>query len=168
MQRIVKDIVHQRLQVAKTISQQDKTRLEATIIYVSGLVSSPRRDELDSHKIGKLAPYFAQFEGFWPIHDIIRTYLLNMQTRRRKDLDLEQKWTTGESVEGDDAEDDEDMDFEMDDEDLDEETPAHLSKKPRVSFRIESDNDDDDDEAADIRVSGYMRSKSDPNADLSD
>ncbi|KAJ7501979.1 hypothetical protein B0H11DRAFT_1907479 [Mycena galericulata] len=86
--RIVKDVVHQFLPVTKTISQQDKTRVDATIV-----------------KIAKLAPYFARFAGYWPAHDMIRTYLLNMQTRRNKDLELEKKWMEGELGENDEAED---------------------------------------------------------------
>lgn len=34
-------------------------------------------------------PYFKRFEGGWPIHDIIRTYLSNEQTRRRSDMTAE-------------------------------------------------------------------------------
>ncbi|KAJ7495675.1 hypothetical protein B0H11DRAFT_2389262 [Mycena galericulata] len=86
--RIVKDVVHQFLQVTKTISQQDKTRVDATIV-----------------KIANLAPYFARFAGYWPAHDMIRTYLLNMQTRCNKDLELEKKWMEGELGENDDVED---------------------------------------------------------------
>ncbi|KAJ7743275.1 hypothetical protein DFH07DRAFT_943211 [Mycena maculata] len=72
LQRIVKDMIHQKLQVAKTISQQEKICVEATIIAIANI-----------------APFFKQFEGHWPVHNIIGTYLLNAQTRLRKDLELE-------------------------------------------------------------------------------
>ncbi|KAJ7432242.1 hypothetical protein B0H11DRAFT_2297734, partial [Mycena galericulata] len=139
---IVKDVVHQCLQVTKTISQQDKTRVDATIV-----------------KIANLAPYFARFSGYWPAHDMIRTYLLNMQTRRKKDLDLEKKWMEeGELGENDDVKD-ADMDTEtpeMDGEDLEMDdmeedeandfadySPPGALKKRKVSFRVESDDDDE-------------------------
>ncbi|KAJ7034313.1 hypothetical protein C8F04DRAFT_1349622 [Mycena alexandri] len=92
--RIVKDRVHQELDVSTTISKQDKTRVDATVI-----------------KIGKIAPYFRRFAGLWPVRNMIRTYLLNMQNRRRTDLENE------EEREGDA---DEDKEAEADDEDVDE------------------------------------------------
>ncbi|KAJ7044459.1 hypothetical protein C8F04DRAFT_1356929 [Mycena alexandri] len=99
LQRIVKDMVHQELNVSTTISKQEKTRLEATII-----------------KIGKIAPYFRRFAGSWPVHDMIRTYLLNMQTRRRKDLADEKEWMEA-SVDGvDTAEEGGDIDADADEE----------------------------------------------------
>ncbi|KAJ7474623.1 hypothetical protein B0H11DRAFT_1918332 [Mycena galericulata] len=88
------------------------------------------------------------------------TYLLNIQTRRKKNLDLEKKWMEeGELGENDDVED-ADMDtetLEMDGEDLEMDnmeeedeaidsaeyfTPS-IPKKRKVSFRVESDNDDE-------------------------
>ncbi|KAJ7506359.1 hypothetical protein B0H11DRAFT_2327427 [Mycena galericulata] len=141
--RIVKDVVHQLLPVTKTISQQDKTRVDATIV-----------------KIAKLAPYFARFAGYWPAHDMIRTYLLNMQTRRNKDLELEKKWMEGELGENDEAEgadagtetlemDGEDLEMDDMEEEEDEANdfadypPPGALKKRKVSFRVESDDDDE-------------------------
>ncbi|KAJ7511064.1 hypothetical protein B0H11DRAFT_2183176 [Mycena galericulata] len=141
--RIVKDVVHQFLPVTKTISQQDKTRVDATIV-----------------KIAKLAPYFARFAGYWPAHDMIRTYLLNMQTRRNKDLELEKKWMEGELGENDEAEgadagtetlemDGEDLEMDDMEEEEDEAndfadySPPGALKKRKVSFRVESDDDDE-------------------------
>ncbi|KAJ7017986.1 hypothetical protein C8F04DRAFT_1330363 [Mycena alexandri] len=70
--RIVKDQVHQYLQVNKTISHQDKILLEKAII-----------------QIGKVAPYFKRFEGHWPAREMISGYLLNIKGRRQRDLNLE-------------------------------------------------------------------------------
>ncbi|KAF8134807.1 hypothetical protein K438DRAFT_1883060 [Mycena galopus ATCC 62051] len=36
-------------------------------------------------------PFFKKFDNGWPIHEIARTYLSNEQTRRRADLDAEDK-----------------------------------------------------------------------------
>ncbi|KAJ7930299.1 hypothetical protein B0H13DRAFT_1858928 [Mycena leptocephala] len=69
-------------------------------------------------QIAEAAPYFSKFEGLWPVHDMIAGYLLNAQTRRRKDLRLE-KLADGGDTGGDDGDD------EM-----------------TVSFRVESDSDD--------------------------
>ncbi|KAJ7715404.1 hypothetical protein B0H16DRAFT_1477460 [Mycena metata] len=70
--RIVKDHTHQYLAVKETISKQNKAQVDAVLA-----------------QIAKSAPYFARFEGYWPAKDMITGYLLNMQTRRRKDLQLE-------------------------------------------------------------------------------
>ncbi|KAJ6564765.1 hypothetical protein B0H19DRAFT_1141946 [Mycena capillaripes] len=72
--RIVKDQANQHLEVGKTISGQNKKRLDATLVLIV-----------------KVAPFFARFEGFWPAHDMITGYLLNAQTRRRRDLRLEKE-----------------------------------------------------------------------------
>ncbi|KAJ7026056.1 hypothetical protein C8F04DRAFT_1298347 [Mycena alexandri] len=110
-QRIVKDRVHQELDVSTTISKQDKTRVDATVI-----------------KIGKIAPYFRRFAGLWPVRNMIRTYLLNMQNRRRTDLESEKEWTedNANGVDPDEEERegdaDEDKQAEADDEDVDEQS----------------------------------------------
>ncbi|KAJ6583445.1 hypothetical protein DFH09DRAFT_1275208 [Mycena vulgaris] len=83
----------------KTVSKQDKTRLAKTISLIA-----------------QAAPFFAKFEGFWPVHDIISTYLLNLQTRRRKDLKLERLAEGGTPESADESEDgmqDGDKDYEI-------------------------------------------------------
>ncbi|KAJ7017036.1 hypothetical protein C8F04DRAFT_1267404 [Mycena alexandri] len=70
--RMVKDHTHQFLAVKDTISKQSKVQVDAALA-----------------QIAKAAPYFARFEGYWPARDMITSYLLNMQTRRNKDLQLE-------------------------------------------------------------------------------
>ncbi|KAJ7602332.1 hypothetical protein FB45DRAFT_1107473 [Roridomyces roridus] len=112
--RVVKDITHQRLVVEKTISDQDKVKLDGTIVH-----------------IGKIVPFFDRFEGLWPIKEIISTYLRNMQTRRRKDLDDEGIWFAGhkddEWLAGNvDAEE---VEAEAEDMDLDEDDaqPVHAA-----------------------------------------
>ncbi|KAJ6595010.1 hypothetical protein DFH09DRAFT_1412818 [Mycena vulgaris] len=84
----------------KTVSKQDKTRLAKTISLIA-----------------QAAPFFAKFEGFWPVHDIISTYLLNLQTRRRKDLKLERLAEGGTPESADESEDgmqDGDKDYDID------------------------------------------------------
>ncbi|KAJ6529437.1 hypothetical protein DFH09DRAFT_1412174 [Mycena vulgaris] len=111
----------------KTVSKQDKTRLAKTISLA--------------------APFFAKFEGFWPVHDIISTYLLNLQTRRRKDLKLERLAEGGTPESADESEDgrqDGDKDYDInsnkfsaktvhipDSEDDTDEIEAKLSSKKR-------------------------------------
>ncbi|KAJ7696338.1 hypothetical protein B0H16DRAFT_1903823 [Mycena metata] len=134
LHRIVKDMVHQQLEVAKTISQQDKVHLEATKV-----------------NIAKLAPFFNRFAGLWPIHAMIRTYLLNMQTRRRKDLQDEKEWTSArvrgeeEPVEVDTGSADEDGDEEMDVQG-DEEGDAGEEEDE------EGDEEDEEDEEEDEEI----------------
>ncbi|KAJ7769429.1 hypothetical protein B0H16DRAFT_1686217 [Mycena metata] len=134
LHRIVKDMVHQQLEVAKTISQQDKVHLEATKV-----------------NIAKIAPFFNRFAGLWPIHAMIRTYLLNMQTRRRKDLQDEKEWTSArvrgeeEPVEVDTGSADEDGDEEMDVQG-DEEGDAGEEEDE------EGDEEDEEDEEKDEEI----------------
>ncbi|KAJ6500996.1 hypothetical protein DFH09DRAFT_1289803 [Mycena vulgaris] len=81
------------------LSKQDKTRLAKTISLIAQAV-----------------PFFAKFEGFWPVHDIISTYLLNLQTRRRKDLKLERLAEGGTPESADESEDgmqDGDKDYDI-------------------------------------------------------
>ncbi|KAJ7722416.1 hypothetical protein B0H16DRAFT_1473398 [Mycena metata] len=85
--RMVKDQVHEYLPVSKTISQQEKLRLEHAIV-----------------QIGKVAPYFEQFEGHWPAHDMIAGYLLNMKGRRERDAKLEKLAESGGAVDNSEQE----------------------------------------------------------------
>ncbi|KAJ6521517.1 hypothetical protein B0H19DRAFT_1244590 [Mycena capillaripes] len=132
--RIVKDHVHQYLAVGKTISGQDKNRLESTLALLA-----------------KTAPFFARFEGFWPAHDMIAGYLLNAQTRRRRDLLLEKQAEAGNSDSA--AEDDgraaSDGTVEHDEDCVSSDGDEHETTVPRskrqVLFRIDSDDDSEDD-----------------------
>ncbi|KAJ7166234.1 hypothetical protein C8R46DRAFT_1192613 [Mycena filopes] len=156
--RIVKDVVHQRLEVEKTITEQDKRQLQATIIHIS-----------------KLAPIFQGFAGLWPIRIMIRVYLSNMGTRRRNDLALENAWTKSrknnnndgdgdESEDGDgdgdgedgdawvdmgnDEEEDDDVEMDPPTEEEDEEFPASIPVRRKVTFVVESEGEEDNDSAS--------------------
>ncbi|KAJ6585559.1 hypothetical protein B0H19DRAFT_1059771 [Mycena capillaripes] len=146
-QRIVKDQANQHLEVGKTISGQNKKRLESTLVLIA-----------------KVAPFFACFEGFWPAHDMIAGYLLNAQTRRRRDSRLEKEAEASNSdnaaeddglAESDTAENNEDdLDAGEDDADavendqggdLDDDDMSFPPSVRKVSFRIESDEDSGDE-----------------------
>jgi hypothetical protein len=101
-------------------------------------------------QIAETAPYFSKFEGLWPVHDMIAGYLLNAQTRRRKDLRLERLADGGDT--GGDEGDDE-MTVGGNGETEDEEMGPVMKRKGsrRVSFRLDSDSDDD------MEVREYVR-----------
>ncbi|KAJ7934027.1 hypothetical protein B0H13DRAFT_1855500 [Mycena leptocephala] len=136
--RIVKDYTKRYLSVFDTISDQDKTRLEKTKV-----------------KIAKAALYFSKFQGLWPIHDIIASYLLGMQTRRRSDMRLEKEAEARDSERSGKARnlavtvDDSDGSMESDngdDSETEEENvrPACKSKSATKARRIDSDDDEED------------------------
>ncbi|KAJ7077175.1 hypothetical protein B0H15DRAFT_805345 [Mycena belliarum] len=139
-QRIIKDQTHQYLDVTKTISRQDKTRLDKAI-----------------NLIARAAPFFKKFEGLWPIRDILATYLRNMQTRRRKDLNLESGKAPAEVVDQDDGEEDNDyadtdLNFDDMETDIDNETapaPTRPGRKRTVNFRI-ADSDVEEELAVSV------------------
>ncbi|KAJ7016307.1 hypothetical protein C8F04DRAFT_1346843 [Mycena alexandri] len=135
LHRIVKDMVHQQLEVEKTISQQDKVHLEATKV-----------------NIAKLAPFFNRFAGLWPIHAMIRTYLLNMQTRRRKDLQDEKQWT---SAHGRGEEEREEVDAGSADEDGDEEMDAEGEGEDGVGDTEDEEGDEEGDQGEDEDDEGF-------------
>ncbi|KAJ7042029.1 hypothetical protein C8F04DRAFT_1252502 [Mycena alexandri] len=70
--RIVKRYVQEKLSVFKTISKQDRGQ-------VARVISNIQKD----------FPFFKRFEDGWPIHDMIRVYLSNEQTRARRDVEAE-------------------------------------------------------------------------------
>ncbi|KAJ7028200.1 hypothetical protein C8F04DRAFT_1237718 [Mycena alexandri] len=70
--RIVKRYVHEKLLVSKSISKQDRGQVARVIANVQ-----------------KDFPFFKKFEDGWPIHDMIRVYLSNEQTRARRDVEAE-------------------------------------------------------------------------------
>ncbi|KAJ7038614.1 hypothetical protein C8F04DRAFT_1255899 [Mycena alexandri] len=130
--RIVKDNTHQFRAVKDTISKQNKVQVEAAL-----------------SQIAKTAPYFARFEGYWPARDMITTYLLNMQTRRNKDLRMEREADLHDhnaktpsrksKLTADDGSTDE----------LDVPTRKRVVKRPtkhRVDLCIHSENENADDE----------------------
>ncbi|KAJ7017218.1 hypothetical protein C8F04DRAFT_1279792 [Mycena alexandri] len=130
--RIVKDNTHQFLAVKDTISKQNKVQVEAAL-----------------SQIAKTAPYFARFEGYWPARDMITTYLLNMQTRRNKDLRMEREADLNDhnaktpsrksKLTADDGSTDE----------SDVPTRKHVVKRPtkrRVDLCIHSEDENADDE----------------------
>ncbi|KAJ7185062.1 hypothetical protein C8R46DRAFT_1209246 [Mycena filopes] len=128
--RIVKDNVHERLNVTKTLTEQDKVRLERTIAHIA-----------------MVASYFAQFEGYWPIHDMISGYLRNARTRRNKDLALEKLADARDA--GDSRVNAEEIEEEQDEDDDDDEEPLPppKSKKSKsVKNHPSALFDDEDDE----------------------
>ncbi|KAJ7809802.1 hypothetical protein B0H14DRAFT_3481194 [Mycena olivaceomarginata] len=130
--RIVKDNTHQHLSVQKTLSKQDPKKLEQTIALIA-----------------TIAPFFARFEGFWPVHDIIGTYLINMQNRRRRDLKKEREADERDArgdVNEDGSSDDDDENLEEDDSDEEAQPPSTPKpkakrKRPVAKKRIDSDSD---------------------------
>ncbi|KAJ6478970.1 hypothetical protein C8R45DRAFT_1156396 [Mycena sanguinolenta] len=131
LMRIVKDNVHQHLSVQKTLSKQDPKTLEQTIALIA-----------------TIAPFFARFEGFWPVHDVIGTYLINMQNRCRCDLRKE-KEADERDARGDVNEDDSsgDSSDDLEEDDSEEAEPARApkrkqkTKRPAAKKRIDSDSD---------------------------
>ncbi|KAF8127808.1 hypothetical protein K438DRAFT_1888848 [Mycena galopus ATCC 62051] len=105
--RIVKRYVHEYLSVFAPLSQQ-KSGYEARM----------------TAKIKNEVPFFKKFDNGWPIHEIARTYLSNEQTRRRADLDAEDKAYV----------------------DPDTESSAPV-KKNRVTFATDDEEEEADDEA---------------------
>ncbi|KAF8184043.1 hypothetical protein K438DRAFT_1937342 [Mycena galopus ATCC 62051] len=103
--RIVKRYVHEYLSVFAPLSQQ-KSGYEARM----------------TAKIKNEVPFFKKFDNGWPIHEIARTYLSNEQTRRRADLDAEDKAYA----------------------DPDTESSAPL-KKNRVTFATDDEEEADDE-----------------------
>jgi hypothetical protein len=104
---------------------------------------------LDTFQISETAPYFKKFEGLWPIHEMVAGYLLNMQTRRNRDIrdqkkasGLDPDESDGEDVEAEPAEvrrlkQSENPvvdDLDQSDEELREVTPQGSPKKVRSSI----------------------------------
>ncbi|KAJ7828179.1 hypothetical protein B0H13DRAFT_2373356 [Mycena leptocephala] len=122
--RIVKDFCHDHLSVKETISAQNKRRLETTIALIA-----------------KAAPYFSKFEGYWPVHEMIAGYLLNAQTRRRKDLRLEQLADGADTGEEGDDEMTVSGNVYTEEEEMGPVVKRRGSRK--VSFRVDPDSDTD-------------------------
>ncbi|KAJ6462913.1 hypothetical protein C8R45DRAFT_1107983 [Mycena sanguinolenta] len=109
--------------------------------------------------IATIAPFFAQFEGFWPVHDMIGTYLINMQNRRRRDLRKEKEADERDArsdVNEDESSDDDIEDLEEDGSDQEAEPPRAPKRKsnakcPVAKKRVDSDSNlaDADDEEED-------------------
>ncbi|KAJ7719648.1 hypothetical protein B0H16DRAFT_1474788 [Mycena metata] len=115
--RIVKDHTHQYLAVKETISKQNKAQVDAVLA-----------------QIAKTAPYFERFEGYWPAKDMITGYLLNMQTRRRKDLQLEAQSPRNKS------------NIPLQDEGSEDEMDVKPHKKKRTFLHFTDENSDGSDE----------------------
>ncbi|KAJ7707286.1 hypothetical protein B0H16DRAFT_1746507 [Mycena metata] len=118
LQRMVKDQVHEYLPVSKTISQQEKLRVEHTIV-----------------QIGKVAPYFERFEGHWPAHDMIAGYSLNMKGRRERDAKLEKLAESGGAV------DDSEQEYE-DESEVEDDMSRNKESKPKLKpTELEEDDE---------------------------
>ncbi|KAJ7430465.1 hypothetical protein B0H11DRAFT_2211066 [Mycena galericulata] len=72
---VVKTYTNEYLSVLNTISKQDRGLVDKTIALIQNDVQ-----------------FFRQFEGGWPIRDIMRSYLGNEHTRFKKRIDQEREW----------------------------------------------------------------------------
>ncbi|KAJ7608963.1 hypothetical protein DFH06DRAFT_1346643 [Mycena polygramma] len=137
--RITKDFVHQYLNVSQTISEQNKTRLESTITL-----------------LGQTVTFFQRFEGLWPAHDIIAGYLLNAQTRRRKDLELETAAEKGNSkIVGAKGPGEVDKACES-------ETNKPARKRRRISFRVPDTDDESSEEEENPKAKTKRKASEEP------
>ncbi|KAJ7687258.1 hypothetical protein B0H17DRAFT_1136384 [Mycena rosella] len=73
VQRMIKRNIQVHLFISKPLSEQEKGKVARLIALTQ-----------------KEIPFLRKFEGGWPIRDIVRTYLSNEQTRRRRDTEAEQ------------------------------------------------------------------------------
>ncbi|KAJ7688853.1 hypothetical protein B0H17DRAFT_1135391 [Mycena rosella] len=71
--RMIKRNIQVHLSISKPFSEQEKGKVARLIALTQ-----------------KEIPFLRKFEGGWPIRDIVRTYLSNEQTRRRRDIEAEQ------------------------------------------------------------------------------
>ncbi|KAJ7448812.1 hypothetical protein B0H11DRAFT_2289652 [Mycena galericulata] len=72
---LVKTYTQEYLSVLNTISKQDRGLVDKTIALIQNDIQ-----------------FFRQFEGGWPIRDIMRSYLGNEHTRFKKRIDQEREW----------------------------------------------------------------------------
>jgi hypothetical protein len=100
-------------------------------------------------QIAKAVPYFSKFEGYWPVHDMIAGYLLNAQTRRRKDLRLEQLADGADT--GEEGDDEMTVSGNVDTEEEDMGPVVKRRGSRKVSFRVDPDSD------TDMEVREYVR-----------
>ncbi|KAF8214662.1 hypothetical protein K438DRAFT_1955714 [Mycena galopus ATCC 62051] len=104
--------------------------------------------------IAEKAIYFRKFDGFWPIHAMISTYLLNMQTRRRQDKKLEKQAENRDAglVEPDDEDEEMGSDAREDSEVENEEEEAE-------SHAIDSDEEEEEEEEEEIELDKSRKRK---------
>ncbi|KAF7340819.1 hypothetical protein MSAN_02111200 [Mycena sanguinolenta] len=152
MHRMREQIKKQDEKIAMLERERDAAR--AAGAKKKDLIPRPKGDE-----IATIAPFFARFEGFWPVHDIIGTYLLNMQNRRRRDLkkekEADERDARGEGSDNDhDSASDDDNESDAENSDEDARTPIPPKSKPRpkrvvAKKRIDSASDAENVEDAD-------------------
>jgi hypothetical protein len=99
---------------------------------------------LDAFQISETAPYFKKFEGLWPIHDMVAGYLLNMQTRRNRDLRDEKKASGLDPDESDGDSDGEDVEAE----------PAEVRHPKQSGNPVVDDLDQSDEELREVTPQG--------------
>ncbi|KAJ6586306.1 hypothetical protein DFH09DRAFT_1075263 [Mycena vulgaris] len=81
IQRVVRYFTQRFLDTTKTISGQEKSRLEKTIKLVRLIALSKYYTVIYSTKIQKDVKYLQRFQGGWPIRDFIKQYLANNQDK---------------------------------------------------------------------------------------